>query len=206
MTQKSFNTFVWTVLAFAILVPFIVWGQGINWQIGSITIYRWFSLFGLLAWMVMWTHYINGAIRVKNPKLSKPKFYEPLTAYLVLASLLLHPGLLIYAQWRNGAGLPPNSYLDYVGESLAIAVMFGTISLIIFLSFEVFNRLKHKQTIINWWPAISISQSIAMILIFIHGLRLGTNLSSGWFVYVWILCGIALIPCFYISHESEFSK
>ena len=206
MTQKSYNKFTWTILAFAILVPLFVWGQGIDWQLGSITIYRWFPLFGLLAWMIMWTHYINGAVRVKNPKLVKPKFYEPLTAYVVLGSLLLHPGLLIYAQWKNGAGLPPNSYIDYVGEALALAVMFGTIALIIFLSFEVFNRMKNNKSIKKWWPAVSISQSVAMILIFVHGLRLGTDLSSGWFVYVWLLCGISLIPCFYIFHKIDFTK
>jgi hypothetical protein len=206
MTQKTFNFFVWVILAFAILVPFIVWGQGIDWQLGSISIYRWFPLFGLLAWMVMWTHYITGTLVIKYPILTRPKIYKPFTEYLVLASLLLHPGLLIYAQWKNGAGLPPNSYLEYVGEALALAVMFGTIALIIFLSYEFFDRLQHKQTIKRWWPAISISQSIAMILIFVHGLRLGTNLSSGWFVYVWIACGIALLPCFYIIHEQDFAN
>jgi hypothetical protein len=206
MTQKNFNLFSWTIFLISVAIPFVVWGNNINWELRSITIYQWFPLFGLLAWMIMWTHYITGAIRVKSPELSKPKFYQPVTAYVVLASLLLHPGLLIYAQWDNGAGLPPQSYLDYVGESLQIAVMLGTIGLVIFLSFEFFDRLRTNKYIARYWTAVSISQTIAMTLIFIHGLRLGSNLSSGWFIYVWLAYGIALIPCFYIAHTQDFRK
>jgi hypothetical protein len=203
MTQKNFNIFSWTILIISVLIPLIVWGGTIAWNISTLTPYQWFPLFGLLAWMIMWTHYINGAIRIKFADLKKPKYYEKITAYVVLASLLLHPGLLAYAQWRNDAGIPPQSFIDYVGKELRLAVVLGSIALTIFLSFEVFNRIKSNQIIKNYWIVISISQSIAMTLIFVHGLQLGSNLSVGWFVYVWLFYGLALIPCFYIIHTND---
>lgn len=205
MTQQSFNKLTWGILLLSIILPMFVWGEFIGWSVGDITIYQWFPLFGLIAWMVMWTHYISGTIRVKNPELKKPKYYEPLTAYLVLVSLLLHPGLLAFALWSNDVGLPPNSFYDYVGDSLKLAVIFGSISLMIFLSFEIFNRTKTNKHIIKWWLAISISQSIAMTLIFVHGLRLGSIL-SGWFEIVWVVYGLLLIPCFYIIHRQDIEN
>jgi hypothetical protein len=124
----------------------------------------------------------------------------------VLGCLLLHPGLLAYAQFKNGAGLPPGSFYDYVGSGLVMAVVFGSIALLIFLSFEVFNRLKNYKSVKKWWPLISISQSLAMLLIFIHGIRLGSNFSSGWFIYVWWICGLALLPCFYVIHRNDIEE
>jgi hypothetical protein len=204
MTQKSFSQFTWGILIVSILIPLIVWGTNINWQIGSITLYQWFPLFGLLAWMVMWTHYVSGAVRVLKPTLKKPPYYGVFTAYLVLGCLLLHPGLLAFAQAQNKVGLPPLSFYEYVGEGLKLAVIFGSIALLIFLSFEVFSRMKNNKFIMQWSLAISISQSVAMVLIFVHGLRLGSNLNSGWFYYIWILYGIILLPSFYIIHTQDF--
>jgi hypothetical protein len=205
MTQKKYNITVWTLCIFAIILPITVWGQGINWGLTSITLYQWFSLFGILAWMVMWTHYVNGAIRLKYPDLSKPKYYSSFTGYLVLGSLLFHPGLLAYAQFINDQGLPPKSFYDYVGSSLTLAVILGSIALMIFLSFEIFDRLQDKMYIKKWWIYISLSQSLAMTLIFVHGLRLGSNFNSEWFLLIWWICGLILIPCFYIIHLNDLN-
>lgn len=151
----------------------------------------------------MWTHYVNGAVRIKNHGLKKPKYYSKVTAYIVLASILLHPGLLALAQFQNDAGLPPASFFSYLGDASRIAVMFGSISLIIFLSFEYFDRARDKAWVkkANLW--ISISQSIAMILIFVHALRIGGDLNTEWFRAVWLAYGLILIPCFYIIHDAD---
>jgi hypothetical protein len=206
MTQKRFNVFAWSIFFLSVIIPVIVWGNNVSWQIRTITPYQWFPLFGLLAWMIMWTHYVNGAIKIKNTSLETPRYYGKSTAYIVLASLLLHPGILAYAQWKNDVGLPPISFYDYVGENLLLAVMLGSVSLTIFLSFEIFDRMKNNPGIKKWWLAISISQSIAMTLIFVHGLRLGSTISSGWFLYIWMLYGIILVPCFYIIHTVDFQN
>lgn len=140
------------------------------------------------------------------PRLKSPKYYSGITGAAVLGFLLLHPGLLSFAQFRNGQGLPPSSYLNYVGSGMFLSVMLGSIALIIFLSFEVFNRIKTKPAIIKWWPAISISQSIAMMLVFVHALNLGVIVSNGWFLYIWWLCGIILFPCFCLIHARDLDK
>ena len=206
MNQKNFDILSWVIFAVSVFLPFLVWGSNLSWDFNNVSIYSFFPLLGLIAWMTMWTHYVTGAIRIRNPKLVKPNHYSTVTGYLVLACLLLHPGLLAYAQNRNGQGLPPSSFFAYTGDGLKLAVMFGSISLLIFLSFEVFNRLKDRQLVKKYWWAISLSQSLAMTLIFIHGLRLGNNLQSSLFTFVWVLYGLLLLPCFYIIHLEDFKS
>ncbi len=206
MRQKTYGLIVCGLVIFAIATPTLVWGDYISWDIGSVSIYQWFPLFGLWAWMLMWTHYVSGALRIVYSKLKKIQLYSKMTGFAVLACLLLHPGLLSYAQFRNGQGLPPNSYLTYVGSSLALSVMLGSVALLIFLSFEIFDRIKTKPQIVKWWPAISFSQTIAMMLVFIHALNLGMIINSGWFLYVWWLCGIILLPCFCLIHAEDLNR
>ena len=206
MTQKDFNRFTWGIFAVSILLPLLVWATNLSWDFGSVSIYGFFPLLGLVAWMTMWTHYMTGAVRIRNPKLVKPVHYSRVTGYLVLGCLLLHPGLLAYAQNRNGQGLPPNSYYAYTGDALRLAVMFGILSLLIFLSFEVFNRMKDRRLVRKYWWAISLSQSLAMVLIFIHGLKLGYSIQDSWFTIVWVIYGLLLLPCFYVIHRQEFGK
>ncbi len=206
MNQKTLDLTAWSLVVLSISLAVISWGNGFSWNIESLNAYQWFPLFGLVAWMTMWGHYIIGASRIKNKGLQKPKYYSTITGYIVLASLLLHPGILAYEQKENGQGLPPDSFIDYAGQSLKLAVFIGTLSLFIFLSYEIFSRMKKTDYIKKVWPVISVSQSLAMILIFVHGLRLGSNLGSGWFRIVWIIYGLALIPCFYIIHKQDFEK
>lgn len=205
MKQRNFTILSWFLVAISILLPLGIWGGSVNWQIANLTLFQLFPLFGLFAWMIMWTHYVTGAIRLSSQEVQKPRFYAGLTAYLVLISLLLHPGLLAYGLWDVGGGFPPTSFLGYVGEAMKVAVISGSIALTIFLSFEVFDRIKEKRLIKKYWLIVSFSQSLAMVLIFFHGLQLGSHISSGWFYYVWIAYGVILLPCFYIIHRYELA-
>lgn len=205
MVQKTYNIFSWALVSISVLLPTIAWGSNVNWQIDSLTAYQWFPLLGLLAWMIMATHYFTSALRVVYPYLQKPRYYSKSTSYVVLACILLHPGLLAYSEWRNTNVLPPESFVNYVGESLVLASMFGSIALTLFLLYEVVDRLKHKKALQkNWW-LVSISQTLAMVLIFIHALRLGGEM-QGWFLIVWVVYGVALLPCFYIIHSYDLKK
>lgn len=205
MTQHQFTILTWKLLIISVLLPAIAWGSSVQWQLGSLSPYQWFPLFGLLAWMIMWTHYSTGAIRIVTG-FKKPRYYGGLTAWIVLGSLLLHPGILAFAQWQNSAGFPPVSFFDYVSQNLVLAVIFGSIALTIFLSFEIFDRIKDKPKIKKYWWIVSLSQSLAMILIFIHALQLGTRIQTGWFLWVWLLYGFLLVPCFYLIHKSDFEQ
>ncbi len=206
MNQKTFSIFSWSLFALSLAIVIASWGIGVSWQLESLSPYQWFPLFGLLAWIIMAGHYYTGVFRVLDHSLKKPKFYKNLTEYVVLGSLLLHPGILAIAQFNNGEGLPPQSFIDYVGEGLKLAVLLGSISLLLFLSFEVFNRMRKNRFVKKYWLAVSLSQSFAMTFIWVHGLRLGTNLGDGWFRILWIVLGFALLPCFYFIHKADFTK
>ncbi len=205
MQQKTFNRFTWTLFIGVLILSFIAWGQTVNWSLGSLTAYQWFPLLGISAWLVMWTHYITGYVRLKSG-VEKNEKYSRISGFFVLAFLLLHPGLLALVQFQNNQGLPPESFVNYVGESLRLAVFLGTIGLTIFLSFEFFERAKSIDWVSKYWWLVSIAQSLAMTVIFVHGLRLGTTLGDGWFRIVWIIFGVTLLPCFYLFHKADFTR
>jgi hypothetical protein len=144
--------------------------------------------------------------RLLNPGLKKEIAYSKFSSHVVLGCILLHPAILAYMQLKNSQGVPPQSFVNYVGEDLKLAVMIGSFSLLLFLSYEFFKRMKENATVKKHWGAVSLSQSLAMLLIFIHGLRLGQDITDGWFRFVWILYGVALIPCLYVIHREDFRE
>jgi hypothetical protein len=206
MQQKTFTTLQWSLFLLAVLLPVLAWGSEHSWQISALTGYQWFPLFGLLAWLIMWTHYITAVPKIMHPSLKTSRTYQKISAWLVLFSLLMHPAILAYMQLQNEQGLPPASFVNYVGEGLALAVMFGSVSLLIFLSFEVFDRIKNRDFIKRNWLYISLSQSLAMLLIFVHAIRLGSVVGDGWFAAVWYVCGLLLLPCFYLIHKADLAE
>ena len=52
---------------------------------------------------------------------------------------------------------------------------------------------------------VNISQMIAMVFIFIHGLNLGQNLQSNWMEFIWISMGALLIPCFALMLQNDWT-
>jgi hypothetical protein len=154
-------------------------------------VYILFPLFGLLAFSIMWCHYVMGALlRVRKDPTKLARYFR-YTGYIVLACLLLHPGLLIYKLWSELGTLPPNSYVQYVGEASKLAVIFGSVGLLCFLLYET----KHWLSKSFIWAYVVALSDVAMILIFIHGLRLGSLMHHSWYRYVWIFYGIVLIAC-----------
>lgn len=178
-----------------------------NWEIGAVfsSGLSIFPLLGIIAWSVMWTHFVYGALRIKY-KLPKNKIYSVSSGWLVLILILLHPGLLLLENYRSAQLLPPKSILIYTGESLLWAVLIAELALLIFLSYEVFNRIRDKAIIKKNWFWISLSQMLAMTLIFVHSLALGQNLKEGWFRYYWILMFVILVVCFVIIIKAELKK
>ena len=145
-----------------------------------------------------------GALRVQRKDLKKNPLYSKVSEYVVLACLILHPGILAWNLWRSGDGLPPLSYMNYVGQSLRIFVFFGSISLFVFLSYEYFQRVKEKPAVVKNWKYISATQMMAMILIFFHGIQLGQHFGATWFRFLWINMGALLIPVFTILVLEEW--
>ncbi len=194
---KKLQVGAWALTAVVSALAVIVWGQGNRWKLGGMSTYNLFPLFGLLAFSIMWAHYIVGALRLYlNVDKKYTSSYFKTTSLAVLAFILLHPGLLIWQLWRDGFGLPPESYLhNYVAPNAAWAAMFGSVSLFIFLAFE-FHRKYSKK---SWWKYVQYGSDVAMILIFVHALKLGRQLNYEWFRVVWWVYGVSFLGAlFYI--------
>ncbi len=209
-TPKNYflNQRAWTLAVIVSMIAISNWGQGISWQFSTLTAYSLFPLFGLLAFSLMWTHYIIGALRRKMAvDKSVTKDYFALTGWIVLLLICLHPGLLWFQLWRDGFGFPPSSYLNnYVAPTLKWAAMLGTASLLMFLAFE-FKRWFGKK---KWWVAIEYANVAAMFAILVHSLKLGTNLQSGPLRFMWLFYGLTLgISVIYIytgKHSDKITK
>lgn len=204
MTQWLERWLPWKLFALVVIVSVIAWWTTTGIQLGKPTSYQLFPLLGLLAWSVMWTHYALGGVRLLRP-FPKNKLYSRLSAVVVLGCLLLHPGLLAMEMWETTRLLPPGSFYAYVGPAMKTTVLLGSISLIIFLAFDVFEYFHKKPWVQKQWKWISLSQMVAMTLIFIHSLRLGNTLQSGWFQFWWILLGALLIPCFGLILRADWT-
>lgn len=191
-TSLTLNLGVWTLGGIVAVIAVLAWGQGLSWQLGSLSAYQLFPAFGLLAFSLMWTHYAVGFIRERFTSLPPPAIerYFEITSLLVLLAILAHPGLLIWQLWRDGFGLPPGSYLThYVAPALRGAAILGSISLCVFLLFELRRWCKNRR----WWKYILVANDIAMLAIFYHGLRLGGNLQIGWLKWLWYFYGATLL-------------
>ena len=166
-----------------------VWGQSFQWKWHALNSLLLFPVLGLLAYSIMWSHYMVGAVKhtvLRGLDLAR---YFRYTSYAVLIAILLHPSILIYQLYRDGYGLPPGSYKYFVGPSRDWIVWLGTVSLLIFLAFELHRWFSQKP----WWKYVVSAGDVAMLAIFYHGLRLGNQLQSGWFVAVWWFYGLTLV-------------
>ncbi len=200
-TPAQLQIGAWALSIAVSIVAFIAWGSDLKWQLDKLTPYKLFPLFGLLAFSVMWSHYMAGVLR-RYLGFGKEvlKDYFELTSVFVLLCILLHPGLLIWQLWRDGFGLPPTSYLDnYVSKKASRAALLGSLSLLIFLSYELHRWFQDK----SWWKYIERISDIGMVLIFIHALRLGRQLQPGWFRVVWWIYGISLLGALVYIYTSR---
>jgi hypothetical protein len=192
------QTFAWSLSAVVAVLAVLVWGQDFNWAFDEP--YQLFPLLGLMAFSLMWSHYISGAARdlLSVNKDTLVSYYR-ITGWAVLVLICLHPGILIYQRYQDGFGLPPGSYTSYVGSSMAWLTILGTASLLAFLAYELHRWYRDR----SWWQYVVLAGDLAMLAIFYHGLRLGSQLQAGsWYLPVWWFFGItltaALIRSYYV--------
>lgn len=194
----------WGLAALTSILAITIWGQLKNWNFTGLSAYDLFPLLGLIAFGLMWGHYVVAVVRLQlDLPASISSHYFEFTSLVVLVCILLHPGLLIAQLWSDGFGLPPNSYLEhYVAPGLKWAALLGSLSLIVFLLFE----LRHWFSKKSWWKYVGHLNDIAMIAILIHGFRLGTHLQSGWFRTVWLLYALTLFVCLGILYGRKYKR
>lgn len=180
------------LIVFTCLLAFIAWGQDNGWQLVNISTYQLFPLFGLLAFSIMWSQYVMEGIKNYLGQPNVLDSYFNVTGWMVLGAILLHPGLLIAQRFHDGYGLPPGSYESYVAPMQRWLVILGSVSLLMFLAFE----LKHFYRDKPWWKYVVFLNDLAIVAIFYHGLRLGQDIGHHWFQVVWYLYGVVLVPVF----------
>lgn len=178
----------WALTLVVTVLAVVAWGQTFGWNLSSLDTYQIFPVLGLVAYSIMWAHYVTGSVKETVLKGVRLDDYFRITSYAVLLAIVLHPGLLIYQRFRDGYGLPPGSYLTYVAPSMAWIALLGTVSLLIFLAYELHRWFEDKP----WWKYVLAAGDLAMVAIFYHGLRLGGQLQGGWYHYVWLFYGVVL--------------
>lgn len=170
------------------LLAIFVWGNDINWDFSGASLYLFFPPLGLIAFSLMWSHYILNAVN-EYTGAEKDKTYSSITTYVVFLALLLHPMLFFLQLYIDGFGTPPESYVEFLGDSFAKFAALGTAAWLAFMAYEFRGWLENRGLI---WRLILLSNAIAMVLVFIHGLKLGSNLQSGFYMGVWWLYGVSL--------------
>ena len=200
------NLFPWILAMVVIGVGFTVWFETMSFTFKVVSLYQVFPIIGILAWSIMWTHFIVGEIRRLIPSLPKHKPYHRTSTAIVIWLVLLHPMILAIEQLRQGFGLPPLSYFAYAGEARIPYVILGMLGLTGFLFFEVIARFKENPKVVRLWWLVNFTQTIAMASIFYHALVLGSDMHSGWFRSYWIVLGLLLTPCLVHQHWEDLKN
>ncbi len=200
ISPRRLQSIAWGLSGAVTVLAIVAWGQRFNWQFDRLNAYGWFPLFGLLAFSLMWTHYIMGALRrYSGQDKTVLKKYFRVTSFVVLLALILHPAILAWQLWRAGLGLPPGSYRQYIGPALYGAILLGAAAWLAFMAFE-FHRWWGKRP---WWRFVQYASDVAMVAVFLHGLRLGGELQSGWFVGVWWFYGLTLLLAIIYGYQAR---
>ncbi len=204
LVNKYISWVAWGLALAVSVVAVVSWAQHKSWQLTGLSSYEIFPVFGLLAFSLMWCHYIVGGIKagfnIQDTKVDKR--YFAVTAAVVLAALLIHPTLLLFQLWRDGFGLPPGSYKAYVAPGAIWAVYLGTVCWLAFMAFELRHWCSEKK----WWKYVTYANDIAIWGIYIHGLKLGADVAAPWLAQVWIFYGLALAAAFVATYSKKFAK
>lgn len=111
LSAQRLKTFAWSLSALVSTVAVLAWGQLYDWGLSGLSIYQLFPLFGLLAFSLMWSHYIVAVVRLHGGiDSSVTKSYFEATSFVVLVSILLHPAtcVAVVAGWRRLAARERN--------------------------------------------------------------------------------------------------
>lgn len=198
---SQLSTGAWLLSIIVTVTALVAWWTSYDGKISSA--YQLFPLFGLVAFSLMWAHYVTAAVKMHtNADDAVLKKYFEVTSIVVLVALFLHPGLLAWQLWQDGLGLPPGSYFEFVTGTLQVSVIAGMVSWLTFMAYEFRRKFKDKK----WWKYVQYASDAAMLLIFVHGLRLGSQLQGGWFQIVWYFYGLTLVASLVYMYSGKFVK
>lgn len=200
MPKNNFNqskNLVYASYLLVISLTFMAWNEVFK---GSLKGFSIPSLLAILAFGFMWVHYLTAYLKTNfEPKLDTKKSLK-LTQVFVLLAIFAHPIAIISKLNQAGYGMPPASFKNYLGPAGALFISLGTISFLIFLAFEFKNQLKKKP---KAWQTVLRLNDLAMLLIIIHGFKLGFVINSGWFRFVWLGYSLSLLYFFYDKYINK---
>ncbi len=136
------------------------------------------SLLGVLAFSLMWVHYVIDVVAPQGEAASHD-FQYYLSRGAVLLAIVTHPLLVNWYLVSQGFGYPPTSYEGLLGAA-AWVVILGWLALFAFVSFELRGKLS------QYMPQILYANIIAMFLVLIHGFVAGMFVINGWYAWVWL--------------------
>jgi hypothetical protein len=194
-SSPQLELIAWLLAGITSCLALVVWGETLNWDYRNINAYTTFPLFGLIAFSVMWSQYMVGALKtVTHGKKDALARFSLISGSLVTTVVVLHPLILILKLWSDGDGLPPESYIHYVTPGLGWAVILGSVSLVAFLAFELRHRYRDR----TWWRFVDYINDAAIVAIYVHAFNLGTHTQFDWFKPVWFFYGATLsVALFY---------
>ncbi len=143
-----------------------------------------FPWFGLVAFVLLWTHTILGVFEPWLRRRINVDAYVHWTAVIILICIILHPLLLLigikfHVSLFNGPGLR--------------YILLGLIGWVLLITYDIGKVLKRYNFFVRNWQNVLRISTIGFILIFFHSLYLGEHLQSGFLRHVWIFLGVTAI-------------
>lgn len=181
------NGGVWLLTLVVLILALVVWWPSTR----DLTPYSLFPVFGLIAFSLMWVHYIADALRrYLNAPEGSLRHHFQLTSYVVLFCILAHPGILELQLYLDGLGLPHQSIpAVYTQVIERVAILAGLTALVCFLAFELYRFYKNRP----WWRYVEWANIAAMGLILWHGFTLGGELRQPWFQIIWVCYAVTFV-------------
>jgi predicted heme/steroid binding protein len=200
MTKKEFNqskNLVNASYLFVTAATLLAWNGRFE---GSLKGFSIPSLLALLAFGYMWVHYLTHFLRSNFQDDLNTKLSLKISQAFVLIAIVAHPVAIVAYLNSSGYGTPPQSFKLAFGETGAFFISLGTVSLLAFLAFELKKILIKKPKL---WSGVLKLNDLAMVLIIIHGFKLGIVLRSGWFKFIWLAYGLSLLYFFYDKYVKK---
>ncbi len=160
-----------------------------------------FPLIGLWAFGLMWSHFLVAGLKRRWPEAIDYRFYYQFTGVVVLALILLHPGLLIYQGQINDFDA-----VDYVGRNRHFYVLLAYFAISVFLLYEVVDRFRQKSAVQRYWPLVKAFNIAAFVAIYFHSIFLGQHLQNGWLRSLWLFYGLSAVVFIIDSYAHDIKR
>ena len=200
MLRRNFVVFAWGLSLLVAILAVTAWHQSLLVPLDKLGIYDVFPLFGILAFSVMWSHYMVSALRAKlNFDREKLNTYYGVTVAVVLGAILLHPGLLVWQFWQDGGGW---LVFNYVAPDLRLYVIIAEVAWLAFIAYELHRWYSDR----SWWHWVERASDVAMLTILVHGYKMGQDILPGWFIALWYFFGATLIGAIVYSAKRRYEQ